>query len=72
MECMTFSGMASPDASPFIRPMAIVRQYGTSERTLRRWIANGDLDIVRVGRSVFVTRESLDRLFSGRDSEAGV
>jgi hypothetical protein len=32
---------------------------------MRRWIADGKVESVRVNRSIFVTVESLDRLFGG-------
>lgn len=52
-------------AAAYMRPMEIVRRYRVSERSVRRWTADGTLDTVRVGRSVFVTVDSVRRLFEG-------
>jgi excisionase family DNA binding protein len=41
----------------------LCQQTGLAERTIRRWIADGRLDVVRVGRSVLVTAESAHRVF---------
>ena len=40
--------------------------HGASESTVRRWIASGTVDAIRVNGAVFVTADSLDRLFQGR------
>lgn len=42
------------------------RLFGRTERTLRRWIAQGHLDPVQVGRSVFFHGEDIRRLLSTR------
>jgi excisionase family DNA binding protein len=61
---MTLHGMTSPQVPQnYLRPKTIVAQYDVSERTVRRWIADGTVDSVRVGRNVFVSAESLRRLF---------
>lgn len=64
---MTSPHRASPDATAaaYMRPMEIVRRYQVSERSVRRWTADGTLDTARVGRSVFVTVDSVRRLFEG-------
>lgn len=49
----------------FVRPRDITERYRVPESTVRRWIAHGHLEATRVGRSVFVSMESLDRLFGG-------
>ena len=56
----------TPPGTRFLRPMDVVHATGLSERTVRRWISEGKLDAVRVGRNVFVTVESYERLFGGR------
>ena len=54
---------ARPRGAVHVRPRQIAEQHGVSERTVRRWIAERRIDSVRVGRSVFVTVESVERLF---------
>lgn len=54
----------SPASPKYLRPLAIVATYGVSERTVRRWIADGSVESVRIGRNVFVTTASIERLFS--------
>jgi excisionase family DNA binding protein len=57
-------------AERYLRPKAIVARFGVSEPTVRRWIADGTLESVRVGRNVFVPVESLERLFGkGNDRD---
>lgn len=42
-------------------------QTGASDSTIRRWIADGRLDAVHVGRSVFISPESVHALFDVDD-----
>jgi excisionase family DNA binding protein len=46
-----------------LRPRQIAVRHNVSERTVHRWIADGKVEAVRVNRSVFVTVESVERLF---------
>ena len=65
---MTPSDMARPQPDAPLglkRPLGVAHDYNVSESTVRRWIKNGDVDTVRVGRNIWVTVESLNRLFSG-------
>lgn len=47
----------------YLRPRQIVEQYNITERTVRRMIAAGKLDARKVGHGIYVTRESVDKLF---------
>jgi excisionase family DNA binding protein len=38
--------------------------FGKSERTIRRWIANGTLKVFRVGHSVFIPSDHIRELIS--------
>ena len=42
-----------------VSQVAVMRRV--SERTVRRWIASGALDVERVGRTVRVSQSALDR-----------
>lgn len=45
------------------RVRELVDMTGLSESTIRRWIASGTLETVHVGRSIFVTPNSVHALF---------
>lgn len=59
----------SPVAVPevHLRPRQIAERHNITERTVYKMIKDGRLDSLRVGRGVYVTKESVDRLFSGMD-----
>ena len=46
------SSLAS--AADFLTPLEVAHKLAISERSIRRWIAEGQLPIVRFGRSVRV------------------
>jgi excisionase family DNA binding protein len=48
---------------PGYRAREAAIRYGYTERHIRRLIADGTLDVIRVGTSVYITLESLDRVF---------
>jgi excisionase family DNA binding protein len=48
--------------SRLVRIADAAAELALSQRSIWRLIANGELDAVRIGRSVRVTRESIDRL----------
>ena len=47
-------------ASEYLRAGKIARLLGLSERTVRRWIASGELASVRVGGARLVKRSVLE------------
>lgn len=51
-------------AGVYLRPRQIVDRYGLNERTLRRMIAEGRLEVRRIGRSVFISRDAVEMLFT--------
>ena len=36
-----------------------------SQRTVRRWIANGDLKVTRIGRLIRIRKSDLENFFDG-------
>ena len=48
----------------YLRAAEIARLTGLSERTVRRWIASGELPSVKVGGSRLVARADLERALS--------
>ncbi len=55
-----------PEAAPYLRYADVERLYGLSRTTAWRAIRDGHLEAVRVGRSVRISRESLDRFMKER------
>jgi excisionase family DNA binding protein len=51
----------------FFRPRALATHLGVTERTVYKWIERDRLDIRRVGRNIFITAESVERLLSQDD-----
>lgn len=41
----------------------VVAMTGLSERTVRRWVADGTLDVVRIKGKIWVRPESVNDLF---------
>lgn len=57
----------SPPVSPVLLSVAVVaRRCGASARSVRRWIASGDLAVHRLGRSVRVADVDLGRFLAAR------
>jgi excisionase family DNA binding protein len=48
-------------AQKYLRAGQIAIELGVSERTVRRWIADGNLDSIKVGGTRLVARETLER-----------
>ena len=51
-------------SAQYLRAAEIARLLGISERTVRRWIASGELPSVKVGGSRLVARADLERTLS--------
>ena len=51
----------------YLRARDIVRELGITERTVRRWIADGRLPSVKPGGARLVAREDLERLLGESD-----
>jgi excisionase family DNA binding protein len=56
----------SPPSQPQSRPALsraedVARHCRVDIRTVRRWIANGDLPVLRLGRAVRITENDLER-----------
>ena len=47
--------------APFLRPRQIAEMLGVTERTVRRWIADGTLPSVKLGGARLVARTTLER-----------
>lgn len=53
----------SPTSTKCLRVAEVARQLDVDERTIRRWIARGELKSVRIGRVVLIREADLiDRL----------
>ena len=48
-------------ARTFLRPRQIAELLGVTERTIRRWIADGTLPSVKLGGARLVARTTLER-----------
>ena len=48
-------------ARTFLRPRQIAELLGLTERTIRRWIADGTLPSVKLGGARLVARTTLER-----------
>ncbi len=48
-------------AAAFLRPRQIAEMLGVTERTVRRWIADGTLPSVRLGGARLVARATLEQ-----------
>lgn len=53
------------DMRLMFRPGEVAEMFGVSERTVREWIARGEIPSVKVGRSRLVHRDWLDSLRPG-------
>ena len=49
------------DAAQYLRAVEIARLLGISERTVRRWIASGELPSTKLGGARLVARADLER-----------
>ncbi len=48
-------------AAAFLRPRQIAEMLGVTERTIRRWIADGTLPSVKLGGARLVARATLEQ-----------
>ncbi len=48
-------------AAAFLRPRQIAEMLGVTERTVRRWIADGTLPSVKLGGARLVARVTLEQ-----------
>ncbi len=48
-------------AAAFLRPRQIAEVLGVTERTIRRWIADGTLPSVKLGGARLVARATLEQ-----------
>ncbi len=54
------------DARTFLRPRQIAEMLGVTERTVRRWIADGALPSVKLGGARLVARVTLEQRLGAR------
>lgn len=54
--------------SQYVRAGAIARVLGMRERTIRRWIASGELPSIKVGGARLVAKSDLEVLLGRSDS----
>ena len=69
LSCRGMTDVVPPPDAPLrygYRVNELVARTTFSERHIRRLIATGVLDTFRVGNNVFITPESVDRLFAER------
>ena len=52
------------DAAQYLRARGVARLVGVSERTVKRWIAEGTLPSVKIGGARLVAKSDLERLLS--------
>jgi len=57
---------AQPESAEMFTVSEVAVRFGISERTIRRAITSGALHVERIGRSVRISREDLDRWKSQR------
>jgi excisionase family DNA binding protein len=50
---------------------AVAARFDVNSRTVRRWIEQGDLTVVRVGSVVRITSDDLDRFIAKHRQTAG-
>jgi excisionase family DNA binding protein len=66
-------GLISPSSKVSSRRLLAVREvadlFGRSRRTVRGWIADGRLPVVRIGRTPFVPESALDRMIAAAIAE---
>lgn len=55
-------------AQKYLRAGQIAIELGVSERTVRRWIADANLDSIKVGGTRLVARETLERFICAPSS----
>ncbi len=49
-------------APQYLRPRAIARLLSVTERSVRRWIASGELPSVKIGGARLVSRTDLEHI----------
>jgi excisionase family DNA binding protein len=59
----TYDTSSAPHQPLGYRVRELIAITGLSESTIRRWIADGTVATVRVGRSIFIRPDSISRLF---------
>ncbi len=62
-------GSCAPPIPKLMSISAVAVTFGRSERTVSRWIAQGVLNPVRVGRSTFIRAEEVHSIISGSMSD---
>lgn len=72
----TLEGLSMPQTAQGAKPRMITipqaaELYQVGERTLRRYIAEGNLVAYRLGRSIRLRPEDVDNLFTRTDAWAG-
>jgi len=55
---------ASTAPPPLLTIDAVAERFGVDPRTVRRWIEQGDLTVVRIGSVVRITSDDLDRFIA--------
>ncbi|MGC9271372.1 helix-turn-helix domain-containing protein [Acidiphilium sp.] len=70
---MNAIGLNSPSSKVSSRRLLAVREvadlFGRSPRTVRGWIADGRLPVLRIGRTPFVPESALDRMIAAAIAE---
>jgi excisionase family DNA binding protein len=56
---------ARPDPRMFMSIAEVAALFGRAPRTVRWWLAEGRLPVVRVGRAKFIPRAAVERLVGG-------
>lgn len=63
--------MNHPSAITLLTRPAVAKELGLSLRTVDQLIANGDLPIVKIGKSVRIRPASLENLIEARETRSG-
>ena len=67
---MPYATTQSSSTRPrYLSAMTIARMVDVSERSVRQWIADGKLPVVRFGREVRVESGALERFIAARQRE---
>ncbi len=64
---------AAPSSAPqmMLTIETVAARFDVNPRTVRRWIEQGDLTVVRVGSIVRITSDDLDRFIAKHRQTAG-
>ena len=68
---MTRRAPAPSAPPPLLTIDAVAERFDVDPRTVRRWIEQGDLTVVRVGSVVRITSDDLDRFIAKHRQTAG-